>query len=234
MKKNVFIVIFIITTIIASCVAVYFKVNGDNEIKVKEAKLNESIAAQDSDSSTEKEAKVVEKTVKEYKFNPELDSSKCINPQSDEKYQLRISYEFTALPCVVNSDNKSAVLTTDWSYATNVWGFATKGGTGTYEQKQVNNFSNEIINVISTGWGQTSDYSTLLFLMKDGTVEYIPIRQAYKTNNFNSYGKLAGVSDIVYIGNATGYGPCTPIAMKADGTFYQLSTILTNTGNYNF
>ena len=172
--------------------------------------------------------------VEKYKFYPDLDSSKCINPQENEKYQKRVSYEFTPLSCVVNSDNKTAVLTTDWEFATKNWGFIPNGGNGIHEQRNVDNFSGEIIDVICTGWGQTSDYSTLLFLMKDGTVEYIPVYKAYKTSNFKSYGKLEGISDIVYIGNASGYGPCTPIAMKADGTFYQLTTILEKTGNYNF
>lgn len=64
--------------------------------------------------------------------------------------------------------------------------------------------------------------------MKDSSVEYIPIYKVYKTGTFKSYGKISGISDISYIGNTDGYGPCTPIAMKVDDTFYQLPTILKN------
>lgn len=239
-RKNIYIVIFVITTIVAGCLAIFFKVDGDNKINKVEAKLEESNSNPNTTQNIEigtgknSETKTIEKIVEKYKFYPDLDSSKCINPQGDEKYQKRISYEFTPLSCVVNSDNKTAVVTTDWEYATKQWGFIPNGGNGIHEQRNINNFSGEIVNVICTGWGQTVDHSTILFLMKDGTVEYIPVYKAYKTGIFKSYGKLEGISDIVYIGNASGYGPCTPIAMKSDGTFYQLPTILEKTGNYNF
>lgn len=70
--------------------------------------------------------------------------------------------------------------------------------------------------------------------MKDGTVEYVPVYNAYKTSNYNSRGKISGVTDIVYIGNVSANGYCEPIAMKSDGSFYILSDILKGTGNYNF
>ena len=44
--------------------------------------------------------------------------------------------------------------------------------------------------------------------MKDGTVEYVPVYNAYKTSNYNSRGKISGVTDIVYIGNVSANGYC--------------------------
>lgn len=239
-RKNVYIVIFVITTIIAACAAVYFKVDGDKKINEVEVKLEEQNVNKNNTQSNANieskntENKTIEKVVEKYKFYPDLDSSKCINPQGDEKFEKRVSYEFTPLSCVVKSDNKTAALTTNWEYATKNWGFIPNGGNGIYEQRKVDNFSGEIVDVIATSWGHTSDYVTLIFLMKDGTLEYIPVYNAYKTNNFKSYGKVEGVSDIAYIGTANVSGLCMPIAMKADGTFYQLATILEKTGNYNF
>lgn len=237
-RKNIYIIIFVITTIVAACLAVYFKVDGDRKVNSLQRNLQENTLSQNNEETKSEEVtkldenKTTERIVTEYKFYPDIDSSKCINSQG--KYAKRISYEFIPLACVVNSDNKTANLTTDWSYATKVWGFVPNGGNGIYENKEVKNFSNEIVDVISTGWGQTADYSTLLFLMKDGSVEYIPVYKAYKTGNFASYGKINGVSDIVYIGNATVNNYNAPIAMKTDGSFYDLSYILKDTGNYSF
>lgn len=236
-RKSIYITIFVITTIVASCVAVYFKINGDKRISEIEQASNGNNTQENTQygsNKTDTESTVVEKTVKEYKFYPELDSAKCINPYENAKYELRISQELVTLTCLVNSDRKSAVLTTDWEYAHNVWGFTPNGGNGAYEQYNADNFSSEIVSVISTGWGQTSDYSTLLFLMKDGSVEYIPVYKAYKTGTFKSFGKISGVTDIAYIGNATATYGEEPIAMKADGTFYRLSELLEKTGNYTF
>lgn len=247
-RKNVYITIFVITTIIAAGLAIFFKVDGDNKLKSMEAKVEENLGANNGDelvksevstNSNKKDTKgssqteTVEKIVKENVFYPDVDSSKCINKQDGiNEYKKRISQELVPLRCIVNDDRKSATLTTDWGYATKAWGFIPNGGNGLYEQHNSNGFGGEIVDVISTGWGQTSDYSTLLFLMKDGTVEYIPVYQAYKTATYNSRGKIPGVTDIVYIGNVTANGHCEPIAMKKDGSFYLLSSILKGTGNY--
>lgn len=248
-RKNVYITIFVITTIIAAGLAIFFKVDGDKKLKSMEAKVEENLGDNNGDelvksevstNSNKKDTKgssqteTVEKIVKENVFYPEIDSSKCINKQDGVEYKKRISEELVPLTCIVNDDKKSATLTTDWNYASKVWGFVPNGGNGIYEQKNSNGFQGEIVNVISTGWGQTADYSTLLFLMKDGTVEYVPVYNAYKTSNYNSRGKISGVTDIVYIGNVSANGYCEPIAMKSDGSFYILSEMLKGTGNYNF
>lgn len=237
-RKNVYITIFVITTIIAAGLAIFFKVDGDNKLKSMEAKVEENLgdnSAQESRIDVSLDNKTEAKNVEtKYVFYPEIDSSKCINKQEGVEYKKRISEELVPLTCIVNDDKKSATLTTDWNYASKVWGFIPNGGNGIYEQKKANGFGGEIVNVISTGWGQTADYSTLLFLMKDGTVEYVPVYNAYKTSNYNSRGKISGVTDIVYIGNVSANGYCEPIAMKSDGSFYILSDILKGTGNYNF
>ena len=43
-RKNVYITIFVITTIIAAGLAIFFKVDGDNKLKSMEAKVEENLA----------------------------------------------------------------------------------------------------------------------------------------------------------------------------------------------
>ena len=77
--------------------------------------------------------------------------------------------------------------------------------------------------------------------MDDGTVEYVPILKDINTNwsqtdntkNFNSYGKLNGISDIISLVPAEAQGYHTVLARKADGTVINLADTYKATGNFN-
>ena len=65
----------------------------------------------------------------------------------------------------------------------------------------------------------------MFILLEDGSVEYIPIVQMF--NNVQgevvSYGKINGVSDVIKFALAsTSDGGVTTLAIKKDGTFYDL------------
>ena len=75
---------------------------------------------------------------------------------------------------------------------------------------------------------------TLFFLMEDGTVEYIPVIKAIQEGKFQSFGKIPGVESVVKFYTAHNYGGLTPLAQRADGDYYDLSSILLNTGDYQF
>ena len=97
----------------------------------------------------------------------------------------------------------------------------------------INNFSEDIIDIRSGGIYLSVDGATIIFLMEDGSVEYIPLYKALETNDVRSYGKLEGVEDIVKLYNVSAIPKNSPIgarttllAQKADGTFYDLSQIL--------
>ena len=106
-----------------------------------------------------------------------------------------------------------------------------------YENKQIT-FEKEIKDVCFGLIGQdTADY--ILFLMEDGTVEYIPLYQALSTNGTDglvSYGVLQGIEDVVkfytayaIVGMTGNYS--TIIAQTKDGTLYDLSPIINNTSD---
>ena len=119
-------------------------------------------------------------------------------------------------------------------------GWTTAADTTTYETIDTKTFNKKIAQVLIDGAGQSSVSSAILYLMEDGTVEYVPIlkdintnwRQADNTKKFNSYGKLEGVSDVISLIPAEASGYHTVLARKADGTVINLSNALNATGNF--
>ena len=90
-------------------------------------------------------------------------------------------------------------------------------------------------------FGQATGGECILFLMEDGTVEYIPLLkdindnwgQQDNTKKANSYGKLDGVKDIISLIPAEADGYHTILARQVDGTVIDLNEALSATGNYN-
>ena len=76
-----------------------------------------------------------------------------------------------------------------------------------YENKQLT-FEKEIKDIYFGGIGQDATGDIILFLMSDGTVEYIPVYQALLSNGIEgltSYGVLPNITDVVkfYMVNAS-------------------------------
>lgn len=99
----------------------------------------------------------------------------------------------------------------------------------------INNFSKDIIDIRTGSIFPSLDGSVVIFLMEDGSVEYIPLYKALESNDVRSYGKLEGVEDIVKLYNVTAIPKNSPVgasasllAQKSDGTFYDLDQILYN------
>lgn len=97
------------------------------------------------------------------------------------------------------------------------------------------NFEKKIVDVFFGGMGQSSTGDTLFILLEDGTVEYIPIVHMFNHVQAKvvSYGKIKGVSDVAkFTLSNTSSGSITTLAIKNDGTFYDLWYVLKDTGNY--
>ena len=96
------------------------------------------------------------------------------------------------------------------------------------------NFSKKIVDVFFGGMGQSSSGDTLFILLEDGTVEYIPI--VHMLNHVQaavvSYGEINGVNDVAKFTLASTTGGVTTLAIKNDGSFYDLWYALKDTGNY--
>lgn len=97
------------------------------------------------------------------------------------------------------------------------------------------NFNKKIVDVFFGGMGQSMAGDTVFILLEDGTVEYIPIVHMFNNvqGAVSSYGKINGVSDVVKFTLAsTSDGDVTTLAIKKDGTFYDLWYSLKDKGNY--
>lgn len=136
-----------------------------------------------------------------------------------------------------NLEDSVGTLTLNWDIAKEVYGLTTdKTSTESLTDFGPNN--TEVVDVLACGFGQAAGKETILFLMKDGTVEYIPLRKAFANNNFKSYGKLSGVENVikllpVSVNNRHGAGGyVSTVAQRADGNYYDLSSITRATGNY--
>ena len=119
-------------------------------------------------------------------------------------------------------------------------GWMTAADTTTYELIDTKTFDKKIAQVLVDGSGQSSSSVAILYLMEDGTVEYVPILKEIKTNwgqtdntkKFNSYGKLDGISEIISLVSADANQYHTVLAKKVDGTVIDLRDAFSKTGNF--
>lgn len=233
-RKNIYVTIFVITTVIASCFAVYFAIEANN-INPQNITLGKvgSVATDDvKTSETKVEIKEVEKVVEKYTY-PNFDASKGINTDKESTYSFSLSEEKLGTTCTLNSDKKSVSVSFNPNIIKMYYGIDVSSSF-----IEINNFSGEVVDIYADNLGhQAAGSEVFLFLMKDGSVEYLPVKKAVESNNVKSYGKIPGIENIVKLGTISvahnqggGYG--APCAIKADGSFYDLSNALISTGNF--
>lgn len=239
--KNVLIVVLIITTLIAGGLAVYFGITGNQkqtELQAKIDKLNVQKETTVENNNEETENNKDNTSTNEEKINEkgifaQMDAEKCINGGKDIKYKESISRSSlnNAITCSLNEDKKTATLNLNVSEINNMLNLKVSENNA---EITVNGFSNEILDIYIDNLGhQAPDSEIILFLMKDGTVEYLPIVKALEKNSksVKSFGKVKDVNGVVRLstGNMDEYenGEISgrysgPIAIKADGSFYNL------------
>ena len=159
-----------------------------------------------------------------------LDSSKCIN-QKNMVYSLSTNFDINGISIIYNNGNVNISITPE--IVKNSY-----NGINISNSSYTVNFNKKIVDIYVDGYGQSIGYETILFLMEDGTVEYIPFYYACNNNSFKTV-KLDGVENIIRFvsGSASpvepGGGYHTILAQKQDGTFYDLSLMLQQTQYYN-
>lgn len=80
-------------------------------------------------------------------------------------------------------------------------------------------FDKNVVDVHISTFDMNSDYSTALFLLDDGSVEYVLLERAIETSNFEPNGKLEDLKNIVKFYEGTACEKGTPICNKT--TFAQ-------------
>lgn len=151
--------------------------------------------------------------------------------------QYGLSANAVGISVLVDSTRKTARISVNAATISSAFGLSLVAttDTSTYELIGTKFFDKKIVQVLIDGSGQDASSATILYLMEDGTVEYVPIlkdintnwSQADNTKKFNSYGKLNGIAD------AESKGYHTVLARKVDGTVINLADIFKATGNFN-
>lgn len=100
-------------------------------------------------------------------------------------------------------------------------------------------FDKKITDIYFGGFGQTADDDTLFILLDDGTVEYIPLVHMFNNAQEHavSYGKVPGATDVVkfvsaQVSGEKASGYVTTLAIRSDGSFYDMLDALKDSGNY--
>ncbi len=168
--------------------------------------------------------------------NPQypFDISKCSNCDSEYTYELTVNGSFAE--ATLKSDNKTVWVNIDYDTIsdgghTKVNNKGQKGYTLTFNKK--------VVDIVYATYGIDLSYETILFLMEDGTVEFLPIDDAAIKGQIKSYGQVENIANIVKfypnisagVTNGAG-GYVTTFAQSSDGTIYDIMTILSKTDNY--
>lgn len=188
----------------------------------------------DSNSETQTEPDTSEDTV----VNLHFDSTKVTNSDA-ASYTLTLPTHADGINISLDATQMIATVSVNRNLVNQSYtlGWVTATEDYVYEPHEIS-FGQKVVDIFFGGIGQDASGDTILFLMEDGSVQYIPVRPAISTNldNLNSYGALPSVSNIVkfYAANANrqlGSG-VTILAQDNDGNIYDLSSILQETGNY--
>ncbi len=225
-RKNVYIAIFVITTIIAGCVAVYFGIMGYKDRKELQSKIDNLESNNKVEENSSNNENLSRDKIKEDIVN-NFDESKLINkPQYENYYTYKLvdndeNSKIYGISGKIQQDENTISIKIDWSKKP-------FGITGDYngEQEYTLSFNSKIADVIFASDRIDAYSEKYIFLLEDGTGEYIPLYNACKDNKIMSYGKIDNVKDIVHIQKGFAAGGYTVFAFKEDGTFYDLFAII--------
>ncbi len=189
-RKNIYIVIFVITTIIASCVAVYFGIMGKKETEKLQAKVDElNSVNSDLDKNSqvvEQQEKVVEKVV-EKAIIPKFDTSKIKNKPDNITYSGNVMYSQVIDGLSITINNNGNVNLTTFYDATDS------------REIKVNGLNGKVIDACQGTLGDGAN-DAVVFLTENGDV-YFADNVSNATNRYQGTGvlnakKVSSVSNI--------------------------------------
>lgn len=182
-----------------------------------------------STKETTKNKKTSDTTNTENTNNVGINTEKCINCEDKNLY-----YDITSKEHI---DEVSASFSTKDKTKGNITididAYNTKAATNFNLQTSSieYNFDKSIKDVLIYNIGQENLAPIVMYLMEDGTVNYIDVYQGLTDNNLTEYKTINDVKDItnLYTASSCSEEYCnanTILAQKSDGTFYDLMDIL--------
>jgi len=167
---------------------------------------------------------------------------------SEISYDLKtseygLSDSNVGISVVIDSTRKKATISFNGATVSSSFGlgWTTSADKNVYEKIDTKTFDKKVTQVLIDGSGQSANSMAILYLMEDGTVEYVPILKELKTNwdqsdnskKFNSYGKLEGITKVISLIPADSANYHTVLARQADGTVTDLIKVFNATGNFS-
>lgn len=159
-----------------------------------------------------------------------LDFSKCINCSNSDN----VNYTITSMDHIAEvKANFSSTDTTIGTVYIDINAYNTKAvsnyvlPTNTYEY----HFNKAIKDVLVYNIGQEELYPIVMYLMEDGTINYIDIYNSLENGDLSSYKTIPNIDGITKLYSASGgsqYGISTVLAKKSDGSFYDLGILNLN------
>ena len=228
--KNIVIGVLAVTTAASTSTAIYFGLNQNKNVEeqTQGVQIQEEEQVQDTQIQNEE---VVDKYSRFFKYSDELNVvNKNFTDDSGLYYEIERTAETLGVSAILQDDN--SVLFTLGKLERDM-SFDVEQYTAGYTPK-IEFGDRKIQNVYCLGAGQSGYGNCVLFLMEDGTVEYMPLAYAIKNNDFRSYGKLEGVENVVdivtaYIAGGMGAGSGhTALVIQEDGTAYDIGEQLRN------
>lgn len=179
-----------------------------------------------------------ETPLKSEEINYIFDSNKVSNALA-EGYALTVPSHAVGTNVNVDSSQTKVTISINHYLVSQNYGlgWVTSSEDYNYEPHEIV-FDQKVVDIFFGGIGQDASGDTILFLMEDGTVQYLPLKKAYSTDheNLKSYGTLSGISNIVKFYSADALaqmgGGVTILAQDRNGNLYDLSSVLQQTGNY--
>lgn len=194
-RKNIYIILFIITTILIACFSIYLlKIVKDknviiNESEVKIYDYENKIIEKDSslnelnlklESYKPKDGTVTQ--IKDYSF-VKFDVSKIKKRYQTNSPEIKVNY----LGNVISGSICQVIVNSDGTVKKMI-----------YDNKEylISGINGKVVDTVSnTYWNGSTGF--ILFLMEDGTVE--KSNDIYGAKEFKSQGKIEGIKDIVKI-----------------------------------
>ena len=222
-RKNIYIAVFVITTLIASCLATYFGITKNSESQELQAKIDElNNSINDTNSSNIDSSNTPSKEDLVKKFNSiTYDSNKITSindPDFDSSIFTRITKDYHQL-CYVSLvlDSQDVEIT----YANSLLENITTNVQPNMVQ-HIEGFNQKITDFIVGGYSQDIIFPMAFFLMEDGTISYLNTKKAAQTGDFTVSHNLNNLKNIVKLERLSGYVDGY-IAIDIDGNSYNLA-----------
>lgn len=205
--------------------------------KAQVEELNTKVSSLEEDKKNLEESKnESKKTTVAFDLNKALNTTGSEYRLRDELFGINVSLENDGKVYIFTYETKEN-LKSRFSLDAND-AFFKKTSDNDITKFEITGFSKKVKDIFVNGVGQSVSYPVILFLMEDGTVEFLNTKAALTTLNFKSAGTLKDMKDVVRIRTCdAGKGPGSGrgiLAIKADGSFYNVVTVLDKMGiQYN-